>query len=515
MTLMIMNGPILVRLLYNLSVVLIMISATSCKTKQELKKDRRSPAVLELSQSNHDQSLKLQELILNKDTVVLVLGEKSQYLLSDIRFMSNKFIHIKGNSSTVHIPPGKEANSIFTFIDPISLIIEDIIFSGNYSKSRTTDFLLKVHTPSNITDNVCIKNVTFRDCDNGGMAVQNIYPQKQVRNWKSGADSIYIYNCKAYNYGRKAAFFIRGSHRNVVLRSIFISDPYGRQSDMHAIDISAEVKICDDMVGNVLLEGIHCTYLRRELIFGQQISNFLIQGVKMKNLGVDSLGQTYVTNGIKLDDLGHESRAVIRNVVELNSSDLVYGAITLEETPEIGHTANVTLDDLVIENHVILGASGNHRLTNATFYNTELKILSDSNFCEDIRFENDSIERSIYIANTDGNKISYVEFTNGFIDVARGAKNVQIQSCSLRKDLGLEMNHFIGLSMNDPLDPNTIEVYDCQVPEHVLGVWSGGYLENASNVSLTLDSLENPDFPIHKNIKQRSIIRQRSLKEKE
>lgn len=480
------------------------VSCNTNKIKLKSEDDHKNMLdTLFFKNSYGDQSIELQKILNTYSDVIIKLEREKEYFFSDIFVNSSKRVIIMGNNSRILPAKKYNNNSIFTFVDIGVVKIVNCTLSGGYPTQNVDNFLVKVHTPKNITQLVHIENVDFIDGSGGGIKIQNIH--NKYENWNSGAKNIFISNCKFINYGLDAACSIRGSHKNVHIENCFASDPLGRQEKGHVFDITAEVDIIDDCVGNVEIQNVKMDYIRLEGIFIQKVKRITVDGFNVRYIGLDINGGSYINNAMKIDDLGLSNRAIIKNVTVENSGEKAFAGIAIEESPGQGHTSHVILDNVNSDRLIRLGASGNHTIQNSTIQNSELQFLSNDNRAKNIIFKNDVLKKSVYFAQFRDNSLLDCEFTNALIEIGPEAQNIHLEQCSL--NTSFPAVYFIAIVLNNPQKPNIVSIKNCSTPENIFGIWSGGLPELSKNIELTISNRNRSKFQVHHHLLKESRIK--------
>lgn len=450
-----------------------------------------------------DQSQELQQILNRNRDIIIKFENDKKYYFSDIVVMHNNNFTLLGNRSTI-FPYKRDSNRpIFTFVDSKNIEIRDFDISGGYPNQNVNNYLVKVHTPNNVTKKITIEGVNFFDGNGGGIMIQNIF--NRYEHWESGADSVIVVDCKFINFGQQAACAIRGSHKNVFIESCFASDPYGRQFGGHVFDITAEVDINQDCVGNVYVKNVKTEYIRLEGLFFQKIKKLQVDGFYARYTGLDINGNSYINNAIKVDDLGYGNKAIIKNVIVKESGEKAFASVSIEESPGQGQTSGVILDSINVDRLVRLGASGNHAISNSNIYNSELQFLSNYNVANNIKFYNDKLMKSVYFAQFKENKILNSIFFNALIEIGTEAQQVFIENCSLITNL--QATYFIAIVLNNPNKPNIVSIKNCFAPENVYGIWSGGVRQASRNIELSVSNLNKNQFLIHDHLIKESKVK--------
>ena len=174
----------LTRFYIQLVVLFFLLSCTSIKDKKtefnQVENGQKLHRVFK--KKNGDQSAEFTKMILEHPNQTIELEPNKKYIIADLLLDKVGQLKIIGNGSTFCSQKNDTVNSILKFIDPIQLEIENLTIDGNFPNSYTTDYLLKVHTPSDITKIVYLRDLHLKDGDNGGFMIHNVGGNKNVRN---------------------------------------------------------------------------------------------------------------------------------------------------------------------------------------------------------------------------------------------------------------------------------------------------------------------------------------------
>ncbi len=494
-------------LVRNILLHLVIILLFSCKSNREIE-------ILDCSFSSQDtivfkykpkdQSQEFQTILNSKKDVFIIFEEQKTYKLSNIYSTNESAIVLIGRNSTI-IPAKTESKEpIFTFINPRKIKIENLTISGNSPYNKIKNYLVKIHTPDNKTNKIVFSNVNFIDGDKGGLMIQNILPKERKRNWFGGADTVLILDCKFMNFGNNSGLQIRGSHKNVLVDNFYGSDSLSRLKTGAMIGVSAEVGIQEDNVGNVIIRNSKISKCNKGL-FAQKV-----QSITYKNILIDSMGHKplYYNDGrvmgvvgIKIDDLGYGNRAVLDSIFVTNTADLPYRIfLALEESQNIGHTANVEVKYFESDVGIRLGASGNHRVLGGKLTNAGIDFLSEGNSVSNVSFSNFKSAVKFLHSN---NKISNSKFFDSNIVVFKNIQDVKIDNCHVLK--ANKIKAFIVFDLNDPNNPNEVSITNSSAPENIYGIWSGGVAKQSKNLKLQIDKKSN--LLIHNYVLEKANIR--------
>ena len=439
----------------------------------------------------------------------LTLDEGIIYYYGDLVAFNNSLVIIDGNNATIRIPDGQAVQSLIKMVDIGEVVIHDVTFEGNYINAECENYLIKIHTPSNVTKSIVIDNVSVVDADNGGMMIQNIYKPYGYKDWDCGAENVTISNCEFHNVGKFAAINIRGSHKSVLIENCIGTDRLSRQhfSMGKMFEFSAEVGQPSDMVGKVLIKNSSIIASNKGL-FAQQVEDF-----QVKNFRVDSMGvkPVYYPNSqkpvgvvaIKIDDLGLGNTAVLDSFFVTNTAKSPYRVfLAIEESDVIGHTSKVRVNYFESDVTIRLGASGNHEILGGKIYDASISFISKHNLVQNVKFYGREDHFGIQLIDTN-NSIKDCSFYNSQIVNYKQAKANRLSNCHLLQ--GDLIKHWILFDLNNPEDPNELSVENCSAVDGVVGIWSGGAPKQSKNLKLSIS--RSPSLSISKNILEHSKMR--------
>jgi len=386
------------------------------------------------SNRTSNQSDEFQRLINSANVVILSFEQGKKYYLEDIEIEDKDSVILFGNGATL-LPSSDSISSILSFRECKFIRISNLKIDGRSGLTRSLDYLLKIESKFIRGNKVRLDSLNIRNGDEGGVLIHN--PNYKLN--AGGVDSIFVTNSYITNPGRHSCFNIRGNNGYALVENCFGSDPEGRQRKGAIFGFSSTVPNEKNYISHV--EVLNCTAdtHNRAGLFAQKVKNLHVNGFTSINGGIVPFllnGKLKGINGIKLDDLGAGSKALLENInVNFQNTDIKYRiGLALEQSQGKSVTHSVTLRNFKFTNAgVRLVASGRNTIENGEILDHFIVIKSDSN----------TISNMAIINNTNGNAIRLLGKSNR-VDNCRFYKgNIKVFEKS--KNNYLTKNHFFNL----------------------------------------------------------------------
>lgn len=470
---------------------------------------------VEFTAVSQDQSERLIEVLRTYPRLKLRLFPGAKYFLGDLTLDQNTELVIEGRGATIQLGEGKQVNSLLTIIDPKSVSVNDLTFSGSFPKGKVSDYLVKIQTANEGTERLVFEGVTFKDGDGGGLRVYDYYDRSRKSKSYGGAQDIQVKNCHFNNVGLYAGVNIRGNQPKVLIDGCTGTDPLSRQhfSRGTMIGVSAEVADPKASLGQVTISNCR-VYDANKAFFAQKVKD-----LKFVNNAVHRLGHrpVYYENGkpvgvvgLKIDDLGVGNHALVEGFSVTETAMLPYRqAISLEQSMGVGVTTGVLIKDTDADAGIRLRGGGNHQVIGGQISKGSITLMSSGNEISQVTFNGREKARDGVVVQAPDSKITDCTFINSQIKLLHPAKRTSIVGCERK---GKETGKFVVIDLNKPDNPLSIFLADLTVPEGVEGIWSGGIPDQSKNMQVILGP-GTQSLKIHKYVKDKGVL-QKTMKKK-
>lgn len=384
------------------------------------------------------------------DTLLIIVPEGVCIELKSALIQDKEYVSIDSKNATI-----KVANQI-QLLNISNISLSNFILTGGTNGDML--FILAGMNPGKVN----LTNVHFENSEKRALTIRN----KQAG--ISGYEDVVIKNSSFVNTGSEGFFQIRGSHKNVTIENIYVSDPLGIITGHHC-DITGEasyngiINDKDDGIVNCNIINFQSKYTVSGPLFTQNVVNLNIDGFLAEFMYQDSLGDPAKGAGgyaFKNDPVFYrpDSQIRINNFVVQNTNmeyDGYKGSIWLDQGTQNARITNVNVDT-----DIQLGSTGsgnreckNNTLDGGVIHGPAKVYTSRNSIICNVRFLGNDSKRSMAIQTPKKNggiiKITNCIFENRSIFIQDGSDKIILENnimddksevyCYLQTDLPTEV----------------------------------------------------------------------------